>query len=616
MHHTGKILLRRTAAILLCVFLCIGTNFTLAGAAFAAGLEQTEEGSGEAPPPVCVCETLCGDVPNGLCPVCAADLAGCTGVKQVEPVPVCVCEMRCIDIPNADCPICAADINGCTGAIPEPDPIPESGVDIQITPPDYWAFDTAGVEICIADVTGGGFALAQVKVEGNGRWQDMELDRRDDLAYGRVEISENCTVYVSVIGYDGRVFEASSYVECFDRTAPDLRAVVDGQLLWVEVNDGLSGVDAVYIDGIKYTNLTNGTLDVPLRDLGSEFEQFSIQAVDRAGNRSRVALVDNPNYQPPAVKEDVPPVPVEQPEKVKPETGLFEFFQGILGTIPDTPTEPDTPAEPSVPAEPDLPKGCDCDDKEPASTPVVNRPSASATPSRPAVQTPQTVTTAAPSVSTSQTSKPVQSTKPLTPNGQGTVVDNSNGETGKQFYTFSTPGENVFYLVVDNDRDSENVYFLNAVTESDLAALAEQDAPAEQPSESVIPAPVPEPEPVCVCKDQCVPGEVDVDCPVCVLSHKDCAGTVRADEGIPEPEEKPKNGNITLLLVAVIILAVGGAGYYLKIYKPKHDLDDADDFDDLTGEEETINEDDLEPAPRRGPFDEPEEPDYMDGGEG
>ena len=147
MHHTGKILLRRTAAILLCVFLCIGTNFTLAGAAFAAGLEQTEEGSGEAPPPVCVCETLCGDVPNGLCPVCAADLAGCTGVKQVEPVPVCVCEMRCIDIPNADCPICAADINGCTGAIPEPDPIPESGVDIQITPPDYWAFDTAGEEI-------------------------------------------------------------------------------------------------------------------------------------------------------------------------------------------------------------------------------------------------------------------------------------------------------------------------------------------------------------------------------------------------------------------------------------------------------------------------------------
>ena len=43
-------------------------------------------------------------------------------------------------------------------------------------------------------------------------------------------------------------------------------------------------------------------------------------------------------------------------------------------------------------------------------------------------------------------------------------------------------------------------------------------------------------------------------------------------------------------------------------------MDDADDFDDLTGEdEETINEDDVEPAPRRDPYAEPEEPEYPDG---
>lgn len=49
-------------------------------------------------------------------------------------------------------------------------------------------------------------------------------------------------------------------------------------------------------------------------------------------------------------------------------------------------------------------------------------------------------------------------------------------------------------------------------------------------------------------------------------------------------------------------------------WKPKHDLDDAEDFDDLTGEdEETVNEDDLEPAPRHIPRDEPEEPDYPEG---
>ena len=54
----------------------------------------------------------------------------------------------------------------------------------------------------------------------------------------------------------------------------------------------------------------------------------------------------------------------------------------------------------------------------------------------------------------------------------------------------------------------------------------------------------------------------------------------------------------TMIMVLLAALAVGGAGYYLKIYKPKHDLDDADDFDDLTGgeDEETINEDDEEPV--------------------
>ena len=58
-----------------------------------------------------------------------------------------------------------------------------------------------------------------------------------------------------------------------------------------------------------------------------------------------------------------------------------------------------------------------------------------------------------------------------------------------------------------------------------------------------------------------------------------------------------------MILVVIAALAVGGAGYYLKIWKPKHDLDDAEDFDELTGgDEETVNEDDLEPAPRRVPM--------------
>ena len=107
------------------------------------------------------------------------------------------------------------------------------------------------------------------------------------------------------------------------------------------------------------------------------------------------------------------------------------------------------------------------------------------------------VSTPAASASTDPASTP--DTKPragtaLTPDGQGTVMDNVTSDNGKEFFTITTPSENVFYLVIDKERDSENVYFLNAVTESDLMALAEKDGSAASMSgtgASAIPAPEP-----------------------------------------------------------------------------------------------------------------------------
>lgn len=192
----------------------------------------------------------------------------------------------------------------------------------------------------------------------------------------------------------------------------------------------------------------------------------------------------------------------------------------------------------------------------------------------------------------------------LTPDGQGSVVDDVTDTGRKEFFTISTKDDNTFYLVIDRERESENVYLLDTVKESDLLSLAEKDAGQDTPGVSAIP----DPEPVCTCLDKCAPGEVNTSCPVCVLSLKDCTG--RAPAAAPEPDPEPEKGGNTVVILAVIaVLAVGGAGYYLKIYKPKHDLDSADDFDDLTGgDEETINEDDVEPALHRDPYAEPEYP--------
>ena len=65
---------------------------------------------------------------------------------------------------------------------------------------------------------------------------------------------------------------------------------------------------------------------------------------------------------------------------------------------------------------------------------------------------------------------------PFTPNGTGTVLDNAPTADEKQLSTIVHENERVFYRVMAKQRDTENVYFLNAVTESDLMALAEPDA--------------------------------------------------------------------------------------------------------------------------------------------
>lgn len=150
--------------------------------------------------------------------------------------------------------------------------------------------------------------------------------------------------------------------------------------------------------------------------------------------------------------------------------------------------------------------------------------------------------------------------KPFTPEGTGTVVDNATDKDGKEFFTITTQSENVFYLVIDRQRTDNNVYFLNAVTEDDLLALAEKSPKPEVPEPTV--QPEPDPEPV-------------------------------TD---PEPQpEKDTGGNMgSLLIVLAVLLAGGGVGYYFKVYRPKHDTADLDE-DDYDYEDEADPYGEAEP---------------------
>jgi hypothetical protein len=145
--------------------------------------------------------------------------------------------------------------------------------------------------------------------------------------------------------------------------------------------------------------------------------------------------------------------------------------------------------------------------------------------------------------------EPPKEPTPFTPDGQATVVDTATEGDGKTFYTFTTPEDNVFYLVIDHERDTDNVYFLNAVTESDLLALAAEPSEAE----TAIPAPAPTPPPA--------------------------EDTPDEEEEPAEPEQPEKKGNGSLIFILLGIAAAGGAGYYFKIVKPKQQGQAYDDDD-------------------------------------
>ena len=121
-------------------------------------------------------------------------------------------------------------------------------------------------------------------------------------------------------------------------------------------------------------------------------------------------------------------------------------------------------------------------------------------------------------------------------------------------------------------------------------ALAEKGEKSGAGSEIAVPEVI-----VCTCTDKCEAGMVNTSCPVCKNDLSACTGKEPAptetEESAKEDTKKGSGGAFIFVLLAA--LAVGGAGYYFKIYKPKHDLDDAEDLDELLEDEDEaeVNED-------------------------
>lgn len=116
----------------------------------------------------------------------------------------------------------------------------------------------------------------------------------------------------------------------------------------------------------------------------------------------------------------------------------------------------------------------------------------------------------------------------------------------REFLSFQTKSGKTFHLIIDRDKDVENVQLVTEVTEQDLLNMILSDTKVDKPLQEEKPK-------------------------------------VEKITETPKKEEpkKEKSGSGSFLILGIVAIGVLGAGYYFKIYKPKQENNsDFDDFED------------------------------------
>ena len=167
----------------------------------------------------------------------------------------------------------------------------------------------------------------------------------------------------------------------------------------------------------------------------------------------------------------------------------------------------------------------------------------------------------------------IEDNRTLTPQGNADLVDNVSDNENLQFITVTARDGNVFYFVIDKGATSNNVYFLNTVDESDLAALVEGteiNTKTEDP-----------------------PSAAETLKPDTQPAKKTDTEREQTEK---KNTDKDKPGNNGFLLILLALIGAAGIGaYYFKIVLPKKKLEQADDIEDF--EFEGYDEDGEETEP-------------------
>ena len=372
---------------------------------------------------------------------------------------------------------------------------------ISIEKPEGWKQGETAVAVSVdASQMGEGFTVAKIEAKAgeDGSWQDV-------TASGSITISGNQTVYVRVTDGEGTVYEQNRSIRCYDTEKPTLSASLTDGVLTIQGNDSVSGISAVTVNGTSYTELQEGKLSVQLTQKDFTTKQIEITATDGAGNVSEKYVIQNPYYE----------WAVRQAQRQNAENGNMNT------------SDPSTQAEETTSP---LPQDAQASQPAEARGTVDER-----------------VVTG------------IEEELGQTGETAETITQTATDGT-REFYTISTKSGKIFYLVIDNSKSQDNVYFLTEVSEKDLMNFTLSDTVTLPEADTVYAEPEPtEPEPTT---------EPETEEP--------------ETEEVQMPEDKSPVGSY--ILIGLIAAGALGVGYYFKVYKPKHEYDDEDEYEEETEE--------------------------------
>ena len=451
------------------------------------------------------------------------------GTTEPEaPAPECTCEDKCSRYEyDTDCEVCKSDYRECAYVTPS--------VKITISTPSGWHNDTTKVPVRVEDIkNSGNFTIqkVQAKVAQNGSWTDITEDMY-------VEISENSTIYVQVTDQKGKTYEKNRYIKCFDFTKPTLNAAVSDGLLSVQAHDTDSGIKTVYVNGYKFTDLTNGVLNIRLQQFDAGYQYFTIQAMDNAGNMSEVYKTANPYYTDPETADSSEKNPAEQlpsnAQATKPSSATAQVTEH---------TKTDSNGN------------------------TISQTSAA------------------------QQKKQAMAEAAASEKQENDKTDSEQSEQGKEFYTIQTASEKVFYLIIDRDGEEEKVYFLTEVSENDLLNATTDNSETLPKNSAALESAIPTTEGA-LSNNNTEEKKPEAE------ENAEEENTEETGQSEETPAEN-ENPMMTYIIFGVLAAGAIGAGYYFKVVrKKKEQFLDEDDDDE---EEEEILEDDGEDSDSEDDF--------------